>query len=213
MAADCTNSQFYQCVNYMCLHKDVFPITGSEIAGIIILPLLLGFANNGGVGGGGLIIPVCIALFGFNTIQAIALSNAVIFVGACVKYFGFSIFQEHPQKKTTIVDYNLCLVMLPLVLAGSFVGVIISNILPEAILTIILVVLLFYLTYDSLSKAIGLWKKETIAIEKEKASQQAAYTQLGGGDNTKQTEMAKIPKGAKKEGGLLVAPQGNDVTP
>lgn len=164
----------------MCLHKDVFPITGSEIAGIIILPLLLGFANNGGVGGGGLIIPVCIALFGFNTIQAIALSNAVIFVGACVKYFGFSIFQDHPQKKTTIVDYNLCAVMLPLVLAGSFVGVIISNILPEAILTIILVVVLIYLTYDSFSKAIGLWKKETIAMEKEKASQQANYTMLAG---------------------------------
>lgn len=91
VSSDCAN-QFYNCINSMCVHKNVFPLTGPEIAGTIILPLLLGFANNGGVGGGGLIIPVCIALFGFNTIQAIALSNAVIFVGACVKYFGFSLF-------------------------------------------------------------------------------------------------------------------------
>jgi len=35
---------------------------------------------------------------------------------------------------------------------------------------IILVILLFYLTYDSLSKAVGLWKKETIALEREAAA-------------------------------------------
>jgi uncharacterized membrane protein YfcA len=202
VVADCTNHQFQQCVNGMCLHKDVFPLTGPEIAGIIILPLLLGFANNGGVGGGGLIIPVCIALFGFNTIQAIALSNAVICVGACVKYFGFSIRQQHPQKGTTIVDYNLCRVMLPLVLAGSFVGVIVSNILPEAILTIILVVVLFYLTYDSLNKAIGLWKKETIALEKERA----AYKPLA--DAPKEAEMTKVQK---DNGGMMVTPQAPEV--
>lgn len=41
------------------------PPVNSEILGILILPILLGLANNGGVGGGGLIIPICIALFGF----------------------------------------------------------------------------------------------------------------------------------------------------
>ena len=75
----------------MCIHKNVFPANIEEIVGVILLPLLLGFANNGGVGGGGLIIPVCIAMFGFNTIQAIALSNFIIFVGALVRYVGFSV--------------------------------------------------------------------------------------------------------------------------
>lgn len=65
------------------------------------------------------------------------------------------------------MDYNLCAIMLPLVLIGSFIGVIISSILPEAILTIIVVALLIYLLYDSFDKAIGLWKKETIAIQRE----------------------------------------------
>ena len=90
--SDCINAKFSSCQNNVCVHKDVFPATWSEIGGAIILPLLLGFANNGGIGGGGLIIPVCIAMFGFSTIQAIALSNFVIFAGAAVRYFGFSIF-------------------------------------------------------------------------------------------------------------------------
>ena len=116
VATDCFNPQFKVCTNNICIHKNVFPPTALEIGGVILLPLLLGFANNGGVGGGGLIIPVCIAMFGFNTIQSIALSNFVIFVGALVRYLGFSIKQSHPQKNATIVDYNLCAVMLPLVL-------------------------------------------------------------------------------------------------
>jgi uncharacterized membrane protein YfcA len=84
------------------------------------------------------------------------------------------------------VNYNLVAIMMPQVLIGSFVGVIISNILPEAVLTIILVVLLFYLTYDSLSKAFGLWRKETAAMERE------AYQSLPGGA----TEMSATAKGS-----------------
>ena len=77
--------------------------------------------------------------------------------------------------------------MLPLVLVGSFVGVMVANILPEAVLTIILAILLFYLTYDSLSKAIGLWKKETIALAKEAAD---AYQPLAG--SKQEQEMARL---------------------
>jgi len=62
-----------------------------EISAIIFLSILLGLANNGGVGGGGLIIPICIAMFGFTTIEAIALSNSTIFLGSLVRFFGFSL--------------------------------------------------------------------------------------------------------------------------
>ncbi len=64
--------------------------------------------------------------------------------------------------------------MLPMVLFGSFVGTIISSILPDAVLTLILIVLLIYLTYDSLGKAVGLWKKETSALN------EAVYQTLPG---------------------------------
>jgi uncharacterized membrane protein YfcA len=74
--------------------------------------------------------------------------------------------------------------MLPLVLIGSFFGVIVSNVLPDAVLTIILVILLFYLTYDSLKNAVDLWNKETIALAKEAES----YEPLAGSES----ELAKL---------------------
>jgi len=49
----------------------------------------------------------------------------------------------------------------------------ISTILPEAVLTIILVVMLVYLTYDSLEKAVSLWKKETLSFRAEAAAYKA----------------------------------------
>jgi uncharacterized membrane protein YfcA len=54
--------------------------------------------------------------------------------------------------------------MVPMVIFGSFFGTIVSSVLPEAILTIIIGLLMIYLTYDSLEKAITMWKKETIQI-------------------------------------------------
>ena len=141
----------------------MLPPNRLEVLAIFILPGLLGLANNGGVGGGGLIIPICIAFFGFTTIQAIAISNSTIFFGSAVRFFGFSIRQKHPRTGTTIVDYDLASVMIPLVLFGSFAGTLITSALPDALLTIIIGILMVYLTYDSFSKAIAMWKKESRA--------------------------------------------------
>ncbi len=80
-----------KCQGGYCDHKDVLPPNHLEVIAIIILPILLGLANNGGIGGGGLTIPICIAMFGFSTIQAIALSNSTIFLGSAVRFFGYSV--------------------------------------------------------------------------------------------------------------------------
>jgi hypothetical protein len=80
------------------VHKPVLPPIGIEYVAIALLPVLLGLANNGGVGGGGLIIPICIAMFGFTTLEAIALSNSTIFIGGAIRYFGFSVYSKHPTR-------------------------------------------------------------------------------------------------------------------
>ena len=79
-------------MNGYCEHKNVFPPNAGEVIGVVLLALLLGFANIGGIGGGCIVVPAAILLFGFNSLEAIAISNSTIFVGAFVKYFGFSIF-------------------------------------------------------------------------------------------------------------------------
>jgi len=84
-----------------------------------------------------------------------------------VRYFGFSVREFNPNKIATVVDYNLASVMVPLVIFGSFFGTIISSILPDAVLTIVIGILMIYLTWDSFKKAIILWRKESKVLSEK----------------------------------------------
>ena len=130
--------------------------------GIVTLPLLLGLANMGGIGGGGLVIPLAIGCWGFSTNEAVAISNSTVFLGAVLRYVGFSIMQRHPNADRTIIDYNLAMIMMPAVLLGGFLGMYISEILPEALITIVLTLILIYLTYTTCKKTVALYRKESI---------------------------------------------------
>jgi len=132
------------------------------VIGIVTLPFILGLANIGGIGGGGLIIPLAIGCWGFNTTEAVAISNSTIFVGSLLRFFGFSIRQKHPSADKTVIDYDLASIMMPAVLLGGFSGLYLSAILPEALITIMLTLILCYLTYNTSNKFVKIYKKESI---------------------------------------------------
>lgn len=136
------------CNEGVCIHKSIFPIYQSEFIGFLILPALVGLANVAGIGGGGITVPIVMICWGFSTKESVAISGATIFVGSVVRFF-YSIDRKHPEKKATSIDYGIVIVMLPLVIVGSFVGVIVNILLPPIILSSILTLLLVFLTWNS----------------------------------------------------------------
>lgn len=130
------------------------------------MPALVGLANVAGIGGGGITVPIVMICWGFSTKESVAISGATIFVGSVVRFF-YSIDRKHPEKKATSIDYGIVIVMLPLVLVGSFTGVLVNIILPPLILSSILTLLLIYLTWTSYRSAIKIWRKETVEINKD----------------------------------------------
>lgn len=66
------------------------------------------------------------------------------FVGSIVRYF-YSVNTRHPEKQATHIDYGIVIVMLPLVVLGSFLGVLVNIMLPPIILSIMLTILLVIL--------------------------------------------------------------------
>ena len=143
--SDCPQSPYYVCRAKICVHKGIFPIYRSEFIGVLVLTVLIALANVGGVGGGGLIIPIIMALFGFHTKEAIAISGFTIFTGSVARFI-YSYNQRHPEKDATMIDYGIVIVMMPLVLVGSFVGVLVNIMLPPVLLSIFLTVILLLLT-------------------------------------------------------------------
>lgn len=143
---DCL-SGFYLCNEdkLLCQHKPVFPMFIEEFWGLFVLSALVGMANVGGIGGGGITVPLVAICWGFSTREAIALSGATIFWGSIVRFF-WSLDKKHPEKKATHIDYGIVIVMLPLVIVGSATGVLVNLALPPIILSSILTLLLVVLT-------------------------------------------------------------------
>ena len=108
----------------------------------------MAMANIGGITGGGLTVPFLITFWGFDMKEAIAISGFQSLVVAAVRYI-YSRNNRHPEKNTTHIDYGLVIVMLPLALTGSFIGVFFNLMLPPVILSIILTFVLVLLTIQS----------------------------------------------------------------
>lgn len=86
---DCTNYPWNVCgveTPGFCGHKTVFPIESLEIGGIIIFAAVMALSNVAGIGGGGVAIPIIMAMFNFTTKPAIAISSFTIFLTTVFRF-------------------------------------------------------------------------------------------------------------------------------
>ena len=120
-------------------------------------------SNVGGIGGGGIAIPMVQIFFGWENIkEAIAISSFSIFVSTFTRFF-FNFSERHPEKKnTTAIDYGLSNVMMPLTLVGTQVGAFLYLVLPTLVINIVLTLLLTYLWIKSLFASLNIYKKEKL---------------------------------------------------
>lgn len=132
-----------------------------EIIGTIILVILCVISAAAGVGGGALIVPLCLMLFDFDTKQAVALSNGLIFFLGLVKFF-VGLSRKHPKiPHKALIDYNIVLIFISSILMGSLIGSLISKIFPDLLQQILLLVVVCIAVYQTVVKAIELYKGET----------------------------------------------------
>ena len=99
-------------------HKDLFPMDSSDFWGTLTVTLGLLVAAAGGIGGGGILVPLLILIFNFSPKFAVPLSNFTI-VGSSITNMVLNIPKRHPECDRPLVDWDLILVMEPLTMAGA----------------------------------------------------------------------------------------------
>lgn len=99
-------------------HKALFPLDSSDVWGTIAVTLGMLIAASGGIGGGGILVPLYILMFGFRPKYAVALSNFTI-VGSSITNIVLNLPKRHPSADRPLVDWDLILVMEPLTMAGA----------------------------------------------------------------------------------------------
>ena len=91
-------------------------------------------ANVGGIGGGGIAIPMAMYFFGFDTKPAIAVSSFSIMWSTIARFF-FNWGERHPEKELMVViDYSMTNVMMPLTLIGTLIGAYIYISFPDLLI-------------------------------------------------------------------------------
>lgn len=146
-----------------------------RVALAVVLGTLGGsLCSAGGVGGGGLFIPLFNLLIGFDAKSAAALSNFMILGGALANV-GWNIQQEHPfLRGHPLIDFDVALLLQPNMLLGISIGVICNVVLPSWFIVLEFIVTLGYITRRSFRSGLLRWRNETRLLQEEKEKTQSS---------------------------------------
>ncbi|KAG0462463.1 hypothetical protein HPP92_020939 [Vanilla planifolia] len=131
------------------------------------------FGTVGGVGGGGLFVPMLNLIVGFDTKSAAALSKCMI-MGASASSVWYNLRVSHPSKEASIIDYDLALLFQPMLMLGITIGVALSVVFPYWLISVLIIILFLGTSSRSFFKGIQMWEQETLLkVEANKREQMA----------------------------------------
>ena len=136
-----------------CGHGPLLPLNAQYIVGFVLIVLISAVANAGGLGGGAVIVPVYMFLFHYLAPEAIPLSKATILAGAIMN-ITLIINRRHPKNKDKLViDYGIAGSCVPLLLAGTMIGIMFTQMFPPILTLSLLSLYLVFSGYKMFLKA------------------------------------------------------------
>ncbi|KAM3314049.1 hypothetical protein ACQJBY_033119 [Aegilops geniculata] len=128
------------------------------------------FGSVGGVGGGGIFVPMLTLIIGFDPKSSAAMSKCMI-TGAAVSTVYCNLKLKDPTLDMPMIDYDLALLIQPMLMMGVSIGVICNVIFPDLLVTILLIILFLVTAIKAFLKGVEAWKKETVIRREAKAKQ------------------------------------------
>lgn len=145
----------------------------------ITLAVILGsvgasLCSAGGVGGGGLFIPIFNLVLEFDAKTSAALSNFMI-LGGSIANVAWNTQQVHPHlPNKPLIDFDVASLLQPNMLLGISLGVICNVMFPAWLITIEFAVTLSYIAFRSSRNGLRRWQKETHLVKEAKRGRGAS---------------------------------------
>ena len=156
---------------YCEMNKLTKNFDASTIGTIIAIFVGAFIAAGGGLGGGGIFVPVFILLLDFDAKSAAALSQATIAGGSIVNLV-MNFREYHPNENRShrpLTDFNTILILEPMLLGGTVFGVLLNEILPDPIILVCLILVLTIALYRMIKKGRAQWRAENLKKAQEQA--------------------------------------------
>eukprot|EP01018_Ginkgo_biloba_P030269 Gb_05099 [translate_table: standard] len=165
----------------------------------VVIGSLIGFlgaalGSVGGVGGGGLFVPMLNLIIGFDEKSSIALSKCMI-MGTTASTVWCNLKLKHPTKNLPIIDYDLALLFQPMIMMGISMGVALNVIFANWMVTLLLIILFIATSIRSFLKGIQAWNQETI-LKAEKQRRRLLSTE---GEANRAGDYSSLPSSNTKE--------------
>ena len=87
----------------------------------------------------------------FVTHEAIPISKLMIFTGALTSFI-MGLKNKHPHRDVTATDFNIAMVLIPLVLFGTMIGVTLNKVTPPVVILFALTFVLVINSYKTAKK-------------------------------------------------------------
>uniref|UniRef100_A0A804MMV4 Sulfite exporter TauE/SafE family protein n=2 Tax=Zea mays TaxID=4577 RepID=A0A804MMV4_MAIZE len=150
----------------------------------VVVGSLIGFfgaacGSVGGVGGGGIFVPMLALIVGFDPKSSTAISKCMI-MGGSVSTVYYNLKRKHPSLDMPLIDYDLALLMQPMLMLGVSIGVIFNVIFPDWLITALLITIFLVTSTKAYLKGFETWKKETVKKRLEDAKGQEPPCGHGG---------------------------------
>ncbi|KAM7525191.1 hypothetical protein LguiA_015093 [Lonicera macranthoides] len=119
-------------------------------------------SSAGGIGGGGLFIPILTIVANFD-LKAASSFSAFMVTGGSIANVACSMFNsmKFGGKNKALIDYDIALLSEPCMLLGVSIGVICNVVLPEWIITILFAIFLGWSSFRTCRSGVLYWNLET----------------------------------------------------
>ncbi|GLT32060.1 hypothetical protein SLA2020_067540 [Shorea laevis] len=118
-------------------------------------------SSAGGIGGGGLFIPILTIVAGLDLKTASSFSAFMVTGGSVANVIYNLCTTSEKFGGKTLIDYDIALLSEPCMLLGVSIGVICNLVFPEWLITILFAVFLALSTFKTFKNAILYWKMES----------------------------------------------------
>ena len=154
--------------NITISHREIFNTNlGLDVLLLFLVLITSIITTIGGVGGGGLLIPIYMLIGGFTLEEAIPLSIATILGNTFIRIIKLY-NKKHPMNSERyLIDMMPVLLIIPFDGNTSFIGLILSQWTPKLLTLILIIITLGFTFYKSIVKAIKSFLNENKYFKEE----------------------------------------------
>jgi uncharacterized membrane protein YfcA len=145
----------------------------------------------------GILVPVYTLVLQLPIKHAITLTSVTVLGGAVANNL-LNYSKRHPLHPSRhVVDWDLILMLEPMTIAGAMSGAVINEFLSDVMVVLLLLVLLLFTAYKTLTKAVDLYHKETqLIMEAKRASTEEGQNLINNGSDNNNNKSTSVAYGA-----------------